>query len=549
MSGVVRNFSKSRVLIADNSPLVLSNLKLVLREMGFSARLIVSAKDVRTMLTMARTQQVDVVICDYNFCSQINGKQILDEFRAEKLLPPHGAFVMLSGETQPSAVRTILESEPDEYVLKPYSGFELKRRLANVCARKQDLAYLSELDSEMPIEDVEQVFESALKQTPEYEKSILRLRGDYYIKNQHFEFALDLYKKCLRRNASHWAILGAVDALLALGQPKKAEHYLNQWVEKRDGTTPRVMEAYARIYLKQKRIDDAHLQLSKSLALTHNNADRIAGRAILNEALGLFERAFVDRLLHAKLVRYTFRDVLAVQLDVFRMKIQMSTSNHSLKTQEIRNDLYQMSKRINDDNKLLALSIVDCHLEIVDNNPKVARIKLNNLLKNYTELDLDSSWYLLYLLYITHNHQWFNRIFQHVKMHLPESTDSNLMSLCCRAKFDFIAQWQRKKHRQQQKVLLSIDEAKESDIERALNVAMNFFKARPLSAHAAVALIDLIGRALPRNLEAEQVRDLIFNCEGLIAYSASLTAQERQIGLEAAKRAKHRFNTELSCAT
>jgi hypothetical protein len=134
-------------------------------------------------------------------------------------------------------------------------------------------------------------------------------------------------------------------------------------------------------------------------------------------------------------------------------------------------------------------------------------------------------------------------------MHLPESTGSNLMSLCCRAKFDFIAQWQRKKHRQQQKVLLSIDEAKESDLERALSVAMNFFKARPLSAHAAVALIDLIGRALPRNLEAEQVRDLIFNCEGLIAYSASLTAQERQIGLEAAKRAKHRFNTELSCAT
>ena len=53
MLGQIQNVSQAGVLIADDSPLVVANLKILLRESGFSDRLIFTAKDIRSVYKLS----------------------------------------------------------------------------------------------------------------------------------------------------------------------------------------------------------------------------------------------------------------------------------------------------------------------------------------------------------------------------------------------------------------------------------------------------------------------------------------------------------------
>ena len=127
MLGQIQNVSQAGVLIADDSPLVVANLKILLRESGFSDRLIFTAKDIRSVYKNLREISIDLFICDYRFGKELNGKQILEECRHYGLIRPQCAVIMLTSETTGEVVRSILEAEPDEYVLKPYSLYEFKK--------------------------------------------------------------------------------------------------------------------------------------------------------------------------------------------------------------------------------------------------------------------------------------------------------------------------------------------------------------------------------------------------------------------------------------
>ena len=76
----------------------------------------------------------------YEVITGENGRQLLEHLRESKLLPPLAVVFIVSGDNSRSMVLSALESEPDDYMMKPFSQDQLRVRLLRALQRKQSLA-------------------------------------------------------------------------------------------------------------------------------------------------------------------------------------------------------------------------------------------------------------------------------------------------------------------------------------------------------------------------------------------------------------------------
>ncbi len=84
-----RNLCK--VLVADDSRLVTSSVTAILRQLDLSD--IYYAYKPFEVINLCKQMHFDLVICDYNFQTQLNGFQLLEELKHAQILPAHTTFV------------------------------------------------------------------------------------------------------------------------------------------------------------------------------------------------------------------------------------------------------------------------------------------------------------------------------------------------------------------------------------------------------------------------------------------------------------------------
>ncbi|WP_372771541.1 response regulator [Pseudoalteromonas sp.] len=79
---------------------------------------------------------VNIVFIDYNLGQGRNGKQFLEELKYLNKLSRHSISILVTGESTRSVVLSVLEIEPDDYLIKPFSIGMLKTRLNKLSAKK-----------------------------------------------------------------------------------------------------------------------------------------------------------------------------------------------------------------------------------------------------------------------------------------------------------------------------------------------------------------------------------------------------------------------------
>ena len=89
------------------------------------------------MINQCRATSFDIIICDFNFNSYLNGYQILEELKHYKIIKSDALFLYLTGESDPKIVRTIIDSTPDDYILKPFNKSFLATRIHSGVKKKK----------------------------------------------------------------------------------------------------------------------------------------------------------------------------------------------------------------------------------------------------------------------------------------------------------------------------------------------------------------------------------------------------------------------------
>lgn len=104
---------KKKILIVDDTPLMLRNLKKMLEE----TYVIVLATSGKQALNIIPQEEPDLVLLDYEM-PEINGKEVFETMLADddmKYIP----VVFLTSVSDRKAVFSILQSKPAGYILKP----------------------------------------------------------------------------------------------------------------------------------------------------------------------------------------------------------------------------------------------------------------------------------------------------------------------------------------------------------------------------------------------------------------------------------------------
>ncbi|MFY8349644.1 response regulator [Pseudoalteromonas sp. SSM20] len=136
MSQISENSLKDKsILIIDDQKSFQKLLKGMLVQLG--ANNISFYDSGEAALNKIEKDSVDIVFIDYNLGQGRNGKQFLEELKYLNKLSRHSISILVTGESTRSVVLSVLEIEPDDYLIKPFSSGMLKTRLNKLSAKKK----------------------------------------------------------------------------------------------------------------------------------------------------------------------------------------------------------------------------------------------------------------------------------------------------------------------------------------------------------------------------------------------------------------------------
>ena len=132
--------ASKRVLIVDDFPQHLLIMGKTLRNIGFSHLEFARSCDEAAML--CGKHSFDVVFSDYNLGPGKNGAQLLKELQDDRLLRRDAICVLATAETSREVVLGALESEPEAYIVKPFTESALQRKIERLLEKQSALGQI-----------------------------------------------------------------------------------------------------------------------------------------------------------------------------------------------------------------------------------------------------------------------------------------------------------------------------------------------------------------------------------------------------------------------
>lgn len=211
-----------RILIVDDMQPARTALRNVAQQAGgFQIETAISCTD--AIARIRNGLNPDVVLCDYNLGTGRNGQQLFEELRYLGLVCEKTIWLMVTAESSYDRVISVADLIPDGYLLKPFSGEELKTRLSRIAAKKKLLASFYKLREKGDIQQA-QIELDQLSGTPiakQYASEIARLRIELRIENKQFVEAEQILKSIPAPVLPPWG--GAALARCALSRQSHKE--------------------------------------------------------------------------------------------------------------------------------------------------------------------------------------------------------------------------------------------------------------------------------------------------------------------------------------
>lgn len=201
------NLSIKNILIIEDYGVMRRSIKDMLYSLG--ARFIDEAEDGASAISLMKSKQYEIILCDYMLGEGKNGQQILEEARHKKLIPFHCIFIIVTGHQTASLVLNTLENKPDEYLTKPFNAHQLIRRVKKSIARKN---YFLEIKKDIKKDNLASAIlhcDNLLKtENKATHTSLLKIRAELAVNTGDFEKASAIYNQILEQRDLAWARLG-----------------------------------------------------------------------------------------------------------------------------------------------------------------------------------------------------------------------------------------------------------------------------------------------------------------------------------------------------
>lgn len=227
------DYSNYKVLIADDSRLVVNSVNLAIKQLGFHSDNIHLAYKPSEVIALCKSVDMDIIILDYNFNSNLNGHQIFYELSHYKSIKPTTIFVYVTGENALKTVKTILESGPDDYILKPFTQPAIKGRLRTIIKKKNSLMPIYERIEHNDFEQAITECDDLLTFFPQHNLTIRQLKSKSLISLKRYEEAKQEYQQLLKENSYDWIKTSLANVMILNDENEEAKNILEQVSDKK----------------------------------------------------------------------------------------------------------------------------------------------------------------------------------------------------------------------------------------------------------------------------------------------------------------------------
>lgn len=277
-------FRCKQILIIDDCAPVRASIKAMAQQIGFES--IHLARDANEAIAKCHDLPFDFILCDFNLGEGKDGYQVFETLKAQQLLAPLNCFLMVSAENQRQIVHGMIELQPDDYLLKPFSYQQLEERIVraitNRIALRKVYVHLFEHDYKNAITECD----NATANKPEFAIAAMRIKGELLIKLRLFAHAEQFYLQIMQQyKKAAWARLGYALACFYQERWDDTELQLADLTQF-DETKVEALDWLSRLYVKYRRFQIAHDTLYEAVLLSPKNITRQKTLANLASIIG-----------------------------------------------------------------------------------------------------------------------------------------------------------------------------------------------------------------------------------------------------------------------
>ncbi|WP_067099339.1 response regulator [Marinomonas atlantica] len=275
-------YSGLQALVADE----FENSRVSIRQMlqGLGIQHVDQTSSGKGIIDSCRSRHYDIILCDFRLTGNKNGQQVLEELRQLSLLKPTNIFIIVSAETSRDVVMGIMESQPDEYLSKPFTQAVLARRLERQFHQSQALSKMKGLLSKKQYVELIPECVNHINQEGRYSPWCKRTLVDAYLETGKFSMLENLCQTELAVRDLDWALLGLAKMEAKKNNPQAAIAMLEKLLR----LFPQTISAYdllAECLEKSGRLDEAQSILSDAIKISpriHKRQKHMANVSMAN---------------------------------------------------------------------------------------------------------------------------------------------------------------------------------------------------------------------------------------------------------------------------
>jgi len=294
-----------RVLLVDDCAPVRASIKGMLQQIGF--KLIYQAKDAVEAISICEQHALDFILCDFNLGDCQDGYQLFETLKSRQLLHSMCCFVIISAESQRQIVHGVIELQPDDYILKPFTFPVLKERMVKVMKEKMALRKIFQASQGGDLAEACRQADVIIRQQNEVQLQAERLKGELLLQAGNYQQAETYYQQLVNQRKPVWSKLGLAISILQQQRFDEAEQLLTELTE-HDETAVESRDYLAHLYFRRGNLKRAFEILQYVTQLSPKNIPR--QKTMANLALLCHDFAAAARIFHkiVGLARHSMHD-------------------------------------------------------------------------------------------------------------------------------------------------------------------------------------------------------------------------------------------------
>lgn len=313
-----------QILVVDDQPLTQNYLRYALETLGYSS--FTYADNSTAALTLCRDKVFDLIICSFNLNGK-DGYQLYQELKARNLFRYCTGFIFISAETDPSLVHSVLELQPDEFMVKPYVIKDLKARIDRTVQRKNLFRPLYSLLDQHKTEAALQLLDLWLEKGvhAKYNSMLLKLKGEVLQQAGRWTEAEQFYSSLVHNDSLYWVKLGLARCLIQREHYSEATMLLQPLLHKADMKLA-ALDLLADIHLKQQQYKKAQSELIQAADMAPRNLLRQQKLMNLSRLNHDYEHQFKAAKELVRFARFSIYEQPDLYLNLARASIDLALS-------------------------------------------------------------------------------------------------------------------------------------------------------------------------------------------------------------------------------